>query len=146
MTDTETTAQATKERSKRSLAGIYVNTPQVLRGALEAESKEKSVSVASLVRDKLASIYGLVLPESKPRTKYASAEEKASARKQSNKSRGDLMSRLMGIHRIKSAALAKGEEITDAAAGTQWDAQQAEKAAKAAAKAAADATPAPVAA
>jgi hypothetical protein len=132
-----------KERSKRSLAGIYVNTPKVLRDVLENEAKEKNVSVASLVRDRLAGVYNLTLPEAKPRTKYATAEEKAAARKKANASRTDLMRRLMGIHRIKTAALAKGENLSDEEAGTRWDAQEQERLAKLAAKAAEAQTQAP---
>ncbi len=136
-------AATPKARSKRTLAGIYISTPDVLRSALEGEAASSKTSVAALVRDKLAGLYNITLPPTaaRTRTKYASPEEKAAARKQTNASRAQLMRRLMGVHRLKMAAQAKGEVLNDDEAGVRWDALEAERLQKASAESKSDTAP-----
>lgn len=108
-TPAEGQTPAKKERSKRSLNGIYVNTPKALRDLLEARAQEQKTSVAALVRDELAKAYGITLPAAAPRTKYSSPEEKVAARKAANKSRQELMKQLMKQYREDQARLAQAQ-------------------------------------
>jgi colicin import membrane protein len=121
---------------------IMVTMPKDLFDAIDADAKAHNVGRATYARQLLATQYNITLPESgtTSRKKYESDEEREAARKKANQDRQRLQAILMAVHRMKVAALGKGQPIDEAAfeakAAADYDAKQAAKAAKEAAEAA----------
>lgn len=83
--------------------GLYISTPPVLKERIETEAAAAGVSARVFVRDLLAKMWGLTLPEARSRTKYASEEEKATAQKEKRVARADLIKQLLAEHRAKQS-------------------------------------------
>ena len=89
---------------KRQVAGIYVSTPEPLRSKIEEEAAKVSKTARVYVRDLLASMWGIALPEPRTRTKYGSDEEREAAQLAKRKARADLIKQLLAEHRQKQAS------------------------------------------
>lgn len=122
-TDTATpTQEATADKPKRKINGVYVSTPEVLRAKLEEEAAKSETSVAGMVRKMLADRYGLELPavESPIRRKYATKDEAKLAQVKARKSRQEVIKALMEAHKARMAGdLEKANQLEARATGIQ---------------------------
>jgi len=89
---------------KRQVAGLYISTPEVLRLKIEEEAGKVSKTPRVFVRDLLANMWGLTLPEPRTRSSYASPEEREAAQLAKRKARADLIKQLLAEHRAKQQA------------------------------------------
>jgi hypothetical protein len=89
---------------KRQVAGLYISTPEVLRLKIEEEASKVSKTPRVFVRDLLASMWGLTLPEPRTRSTYGSKEEREAAQLAKRKARADLIKQLLAEHRSKQQA------------------------------------------
>lgn len=97
-------APATDE--KRQVAGLYISTPDVLRTKIEEEAAKVNKTSRVFVRDLLAQMWGLTLPEPRTRSVYKSDEEREKAQLAKRKARADLIKQLLAEHRAKQSASA----------------------------------------
>jgi hypothetical protein len=86
---------------KRQVAGLYISTPEVLRTKIEEEAAKVNKTARVFVRDLLANMWGLTLPEPRTRSSYASPEEREAAQLAKRKARADLIKQLLAEHRAK---------------------------------------------
>lgn len=98
-TPPEGQAPATDE--KRQVAGLYISTPEVLRVKIEEEAAKVNKTARVFVRDLLANMWGLTLPEPRTRSSYATPEEREAAQLSKRKARADLIKQLLAEHRAK---------------------------------------------
>jgi hypothetical protein len=89
---------------KRQVAGLYISTPEVLRLKIEEEAGKVSKTPRVFVRDLLANMWGLTLPEPRTRSSYATPEEREKAQLAKRKARADLIKQLLAEHRSKQQA------------------------------------------
>lgn len=89
---------------KRQVAGLYISTPEVLRLKIEEEAGKVSKTPRVFVRDLLANMWGLTLPEPRTRSTYGSKEEREAAQLAKRKARADLIKQLLAEHRSKQQA------------------------------------------
>lgn len=92
---------ATNGDEKRQVAGLYISTPEVLRLRIEEEAGKVSKTPRVFVRDLLANMWGLTLPEPRTRSSYATPEEREKAQLAKRKARADLIKQLLQEHRAK---------------------------------------------
>lgn len=104
-------------KAKRTLNGIYVNTPPVLREVIEANAKTEKKSVAGYVRDLLAQHFNVTLPAvtSSPRVKYATPEEKKAALVSRRKAHADEVREALAMLRELRAKQAQAGASAEAA-------------------------------
>lgn len=101
-TTDEAPAEANKPSDeKRQVAGLYISTPEVLRNRIEEEAAKVNKTSRVFVRDLLATMWGLTLPEPRTRSVYKTAEEREAAQLASRKARQDLIKQLLAEHRAK---------------------------------------------
>ena len=91
---------------KRQVAGLYISTPDVLRTKIEEEAAKVNKTSRVFVRDLLANMWGLTLPEPRTRSVYKSDEEREAAQLAKCKARADLIKQLLAEHRAKQQASA----------------------------------------
>src|SRR4051794_21910944 len=72
---------------KRQVAGLYISTPDVLRAKIEEEAAKVNKTSRVFVRDLLAQMWGLTLPEPRTRSVYKSDEEREKAQLAKRKAR-----------------------------------------------------------
>lgn len=89
---------------KRQVAGLYISTPEVLRLKIEEEAAKVEKTPRVFVRDLLANMWGLTLPEPRTRSSYDSPEEREKAQLAKRKARADLIKQLLAEHRAKQQA------------------------------------------
>jgi len=93
--------QTNEGDEKRQVAGLYISTPEVLRLKIEEEAGKVSKTPRVFVRDLLANMWGLTLPEPRTRSSYATPEEREKAQLAKRKARADLIKQLLAEHRAK---------------------------------------------
>lgn len=94
-------APADAQDEKRQVAGLYISTPEVLRAKIEEEAAKVNKTSRVFVRDLLANMWGLTLPEPRTRSVYKSDEEREAAQLAKRKARADLIKQLLAEHRAK---------------------------------------------
>lgn len=95
---------APAQDEKRQVAGLYISTPEVLRTKIEEEAGKVNKTPRVFVRDLLANMWGLTLPEPRTRSSYATPEEREAAQLSKRKARADLIKQLLAEHRAKQQA------------------------------------------
>lgn len=88
---------------KRQVAGLYISTPENLRAKIEEEAAKVSKTSRVFVRDLLANMWGLTLPEPRTRSTYGSVEEREAAQLAKRKARATLIKELLAQHRAKQS-------------------------------------------
>lgn len=91
---------------KRQVAGLYISTPDVLRERIELEAGKVGKTSRVYVRDLLADMWGLKLPEPRTRSVYKSDEERKAATDAKRKARAELIKQLLAEHKAKQLAMA----------------------------------------
>ena len=93
--------QNSESDEKRQVAGLYISTPEVLRNKIEEEAAKVNKTARVFVRDLLANMWGLTLPEPRTRSVYKTPEEREAAQLSKRKARADLIKQLLAEHRAK---------------------------------------------
>lgn len=104
MSDTATVEAGAGEKTARKRQGVYIQTPDALRAALEQDANAQNITVASLVAKRLADAYGVQLPVRAPRQKYANADERKAALTAKRKDRAALVKMLLEKYAAEQAS------------------------------------------
>lgn len=96
-------AAAAAPDEKRQVAGLYISTPENLRAKIEEEAAKVNKTSRVFVRDLLANMWGLTLPEPRTRSVYKTDEEREAAQLAKRKARADLIKQLLAEHRAKQS-------------------------------------------